>query len=56
MSAKVVQQQTVSAVLIGRWEQVGQKLTALADEWFNKALETRKKNAEKKKGTPVGNS
>jgi hypothetical protein len=25
------------------------KLTAQADEWFNKALETRKKNAEKKK-------
>jgi tetratricopeptide (TPR) repeat protein len=25
------------------------KLTAMADEWFNKALETRKKNAEKKK-------
>jgi Tfp pilus assembly protein PilF len=32
------------------------KLTALADEWFNKALETRKKNAEKKKATAVGNS
>ena len=25
------------------------RLTAMADEWFNKALETRKKNAEKKK-------
>ena len=25
------------------------KLTAMADDWFNKALETRKKNAEKKK-------
>lgn len=25
------------------------KLTAMADEWFNKALDTRKKNAEKKK-------
>jgi tetratricopeptide (TPR) repeat protein len=25
------------------------KLTGMADEWFNKALETRKKNAEKKK-------
>jgi len=25
------------------------KLTSMADEWFNKALETRKKNAEKKK-------
>ncbi|HEY2382334.1 MAG TPA: hypothetical protein VGK48_14240, partial [Terriglobia bacterium] len=24
------------------------KLTAMADEWFNKALDTRKKNAEKK--------
>jgi len=32
MSAKVVQQQTVSAALIGRWEQVGQKLAALAEE------------------------
>ena len=25
------------------------KLTSMADEWFNKALDTRKKNAEKKK-------
>lgn len=32
------------------------KLTDLADEWFNKSLETRKKNAEKKKSTPVGNN
>ena len=32
MSAKVVQQQTVSAALIGRWEQVGRKLAALAEE------------------------
>jgi len=32
------------------------KLTDLADEWFNKSLETRKKNAEKKKATPVGNN
>jgi tetratricopeptide (TPR) repeat protein len=32
------------------------KLTAQADEWFNKALETRKRNAEKKKGLPVGNN
>jgi len=30
------------------------KLTAQADEWFNKSLETRKKNAEKKKGAAVG--
>jgi len=32
------------------------KYTDLADEWFNKSLETRKKNAEKKKATPVGNN
>jgi tetratricopeptide (TPR) repeat protein len=32
------------------------KLTDLADEWFNKGLETRKKNAEKKKAIPVGNN
>jgi tetratricopeptide (TPR) repeat protein len=32
------------------------KLTDLADEWFNKSLETRKKNAEKKKSTAVGNN
>jgi len=32
------------------------KLIDLADEWFNKSLETRKKNAEKKKSTPVGNN
>jgi tetratricopeptide (TPR) repeat protein len=32
------------------------KLTAQADEWFAKSLETRKKNAEKKKGTVVGNN
>jgi tetratricopeptide (TPR) repeat protein len=32
------------------------KLTAMADEWFNKSLETRKKNAEKKKSVPVGNN
>ena len=30
-------------------EEDKKKLTAMADEWFNKALETRKKNAEKKK-------
>jgi tetratricopeptide (TPR) repeat protein len=30
------------------------KLIAQADEWFNKSLETRKKNAEKKKGAAVG--
>ena len=32
------------------------KLTDMADEWFNKGLETRKKNAEKKKSLPVGNN
>ena len=32
------------------------KLTDMADEWFNKSLETRKKNAEKKKSTAVGNN
>ena len=32
------------------------KLIDLADEWFNKGLETRKKNAEKKKSIPVGNN
>jgi|SRR5262245_13025445 len=32
------------------------KYTDLADEWFNKGLETRKKNAEKKKAIPVGNN
>jgi DinB superfamily len=32
MATKVVQQETVSAKLIGRWEQVCQKLTALAEE------------------------
>jgi tetratricopeptide (TPR) repeat protein len=32
------------------------KLTDMADEWFNKGLETRKKNAEKKKAVPVGNN
>lgn len=32
------------------------KLTDLADEWFNKGLETRKKNAEKKKSIPIGNN
>src|SRR5439155_11098212 len=30
------------------------KLTAQADEWFTKSLETRKKLAEKKKGVAVG--
>ena len=28
----------------------------MADEWFSKSLETRKKNAEKKKAQPVGNN
>jgi tetratricopeptide (TPR) repeat protein len=32
------------------------KLTDQADEWFNKSLETRKKNAEKKKSVAVGNN
>jgi tetratricopeptide (TPR) repeat protein len=32
------------------------KLTDMADEWFNKAIETRKKNAEKKKSVAVGNN
>jgi len=32
------------------------KLIDQADEWFNKGLETRKKNAEKKKAIPVGNN
>ena len=35
-------------------EEDKKKLTAQADEWFNKALETRKKNAEKKKAAAVG--
>jgi tetratricopeptide (TPR) repeat protein len=37
-------------------EEDKKKLTGMADEWFNKSLETRKKNAEKKKGTVVGNN
>jgi len=32
------------------------KLTDMADEWFNKSIETRKKNAEKKKSVAVGNN
>jgi len=32
------------------------KMIDLADEWFNKGLETRKKNAEKKKSIPIGNN
>ena len=32
------------------------KLTEMADEWFNKSMETRKKNAEKKKSVAVGNN
>jgi len=32
------------------------KLTDQADEWFNKSIETRKKNAEKKKSVAVGNN
>jgi tetratricopeptide (TPR) repeat protein len=32
------------------------KWTDMADEWFNKGLETRKKNAEKNKAIPVGNN
>src|SRR6185295_3910131 len=34
-------------------EEDKKKLTDQADEWFNKGLETRKKNAEKKKAIPV---
>jgi hypothetical protein len=37
-------------------EEDKKKLTGMADEWFNKSLETRKKNADKKKGTVVGNN
>jgi tetratricopeptide (TPR) repeat protein len=37
-------------------EEDKKKLTDMADEWFNKGLETRKKNAEKKKALPVGNN
>jgi len=37
-------------------EEDKKKLTDLADEWFNKGLETRKKNAEKKKALPVCNN
>jgi tetratricopeptide (TPR) repeat protein len=32
------------------------KYTEMADEWFNKGLETRKKNAAKQKSVPVGNN
>lgn len=37
-------------------EEDKKKYTDMADEWFNKGLETRKKNAEKKKSLPVGNN
>jgi tetratricopeptide (TPR) repeat protein len=37
-------------------EEDKKKYIGQADEWFNKSLETRKKNAEKKKGTAVGNN
>jgi tetratricopeptide (TPR) repeat protein len=37
-------------------EEDKKKYTELADEWFNKGLETRKKNAEKKKSIAVGNN
>jgi len=37
-------------------EEEKKKLTDMADEWFNKGLETRKKNAEKKKSVAVGNN
>ena len=37
-------------------EEEKKKLTDMADEWFNKGLETRKKNAEKKKSIAVGNN
>jgi tetratricopeptide (TPR) repeat protein len=32
------------------------KLTEMADEWFNKSIEARKRNAEKNKAVPVGNN
>lgn len=37
-------------------EEDRKKLTDLADEWFNKSIDTRKKNAEKKKSVAVGNN
>jgi tetratricopeptide (TPR) repeat protein len=37
-------------------EEEKKKLTEMADEWFNKGLETRKKNAEKNKAVAVGNN
>ena len=37
-------------------EEDKKKLTEQADEWFNKSLDTRKKNAEKKKSAAVGNN
>jgi Tfp pilus assembly protein PilF len=37
-------------------EEDKKKLTDMADEWFNKSLDTRKKNAEKKKSVAVGNN
>ena len=41
---------------VRNFEDEKKKLTDMADEWFNKSLETRKKNAEKKKAVPVGNN
>src|SRR5437867_6548735 len=37
-------------------EEDKKKLTDMADEWFNKGLETRKKKADKKKALPDGNN
>ena len=37
-------------------EEDKKKLTDQADEWFTKSIETRKKNAEKKKSIAVGNN
>jgi tetratricopeptide (TPR) repeat protein len=37
-------------------EEEKKKLTEMADEWFNKGLEARKKNAEKNKAVPIGNN
>lgn len=41
MATKVVQQGSVSAKLIGRWEQVGNKLTLLAEEFPERKFDYR---------------
>ena len=41
---------------LSKSEDEKKKLTDVADEWFNKGLDTRKKNAEKKKSVAVGNN